>query len=173
MTTNSSELIEEALWALKKSPPDVENAVVCLEAIILGVEAGEPSKTTSRKKKSRKRKKISKRTPIVSTLEMNGTLPVAIFAPQFRAAVTPLLDDWEIGPVVYLGFQRMNNGTFCFNFKGKCPVHKRVHTDVGPWQIKMRPSASYAGIKCWKNESSFVKINPLTLWYIHLGILYR
>jgi hypothetical protein len=170
MTTNSSELIEEALWALKQTPPDVCNAVICLG--IVAAELSAPSKPTSRKKSSKKRK-LSKKTPICSTLELKGTLPVAIFAPQFRAAVTPLLDDWEIGPVTYLGFQRMNNGTFCFNFKGKCPVHKREHTDVGPWQIKMRPSASYAGIKCWKNESSFVKINPLSLWYIYLGILYR
>ena len=47
----------------------------------------------------------------------------------------------------------MNNGTYCYNFRGMCPIHKRVHTNVGPWQIKQHPKSQWCGYKCWKNDS--------------------
>lgn len=153
------DLLKEALWALGEGK-DVENARFC--AARACVMLGSPSTETSVKRKSKKTKKKSRKKKKKLNLLIVGKLPHCLSSDAFRAAVTPMLEDVITGDVMYKGFLRMNNGTYCYNFDGMCPVHLRNHTNVGPWQLKQHKKSEWCGWKCWK-EDGYVKLfsNPV------------
>ena len=151
--TELSELLQEALWSLEEGD-SVENALICVR---LASAALGTSTKTSVKKKIRKKRRHPRQKPIQPPFDVDlviqGTLPGCLTDTSFRSAVLPMLEDRIHGKVVYLGCVRMTNGTYCYNFNGMCPIHRRVHTDVGPWQIKQHPKSEWCGFKCWKQDS--------------------
>jgi len=154
--TDKSELqalLEEALWSLEEGK-DAENARTC---VTLACAALGQSVDSSKKKKIRKKRKHPRQKPIqppyVVDLVIQGRLPGCLTDTSFRAAVLPLFEDRIQGKVTYIGFVKMRNGTFCYNFRGMCPIHLRTHTDVGPWQLKQHPKSEWCGFKCWKQDS--------------------
>lgn len=104
-------------------------------------------------KKEKKQKKRKKHPPYSVSVEIVGKLPHCLSAEAFRAAVIPMFEDLFNGKVVYRGFNRMNNGTYCYNFSGICPIHLRQHENVGYWQLKQHTNAVWCGFKCWKQDS--------------------
>ena len=134
---------------------DIMLAQACLQAKI----SLKPKKKI--KKKKHRMKKIQK-PPYIVNLEIRGALPRNLTEQAFRAAVVPMLEDLIWGNVTYLSCNRMNNGTYCYSFRGMCPIHLRNHTDVGPWQIKQHPKSEWCGFKCWKQDS-YTKLfsNPI------------
>jgi len=148
--TDLSELLQEALWSLLEEK-DVENVATCLR--LASAQLGEPSKKRKRTSKRKKTKKKKKETRPQVSLRIQGSLPDNLRSDAFRAALIPMMEDLISGEVVYKGFTRMNNGTYCYNFDGMCPIHRRIHTDVGPWQLKQHPKSEWCGFKCWKQDS--------------------
>ncbi len=143
-------LLEEALWSLE-SGGDVSNAKECLQQALSVGETGSKrkSKTTT---SSRKKKKASKPLPV--TLLIVGVLPHNLSDTAFRAACLPMMEDLISGEVKYMGFTRMTNGTYCYNFSGQCPIHHRVHRGGAKiWQLKQHPKSEWCGFKCWKQDS--------------------
>ncbi len=154
--TDLSELLQEAEWSLMEGK-DAENALTCvrLAAALLGKQSTGTSVKRKSKKTRTKRKKKKKKvgSPSGITLLVSGKLPDNLDGPAFRAAVLPLLEDSISGEVMYMGYQRMRNGTYCYNFTGPCPVHGRIHTNCGPWQLKQHTKSEWCGFKCWKQDS--------------------
>lgn len=105
------------------------------------------------KKKKKKKKKRKKAPPFTVIVEIRGKLPHCLPENIFIFAVKPMFQDLFSGTVVYHGFNRMNNGTYCYNFSGTCPIHLREHTNVGYWQLKQHQNSAWCGFKCWKNDS--------------------
>ena len=104
-------------------------------------------------KKKKKRKKIQKTAPFIASVEIKGKLPHNLSDRAFKSALTPIFEDHFSGHVVYHGFSRMNNGTYCYNFSGKCPIHLKEH-DGGAriWQLKQHKKSDWCGFKCWKGD---------------------
>lgn len=149
--TSLSELISEAEWSIEHQ--DVENALLCIR--LAGVLHGSQSTETSVTKRKKKSKKTSSRKKTKKGLKLFivGKLPDNLDAQAFRGAVVPMLQDCIQGDVLYRGFNRMANGTYCYNFTGMCPIHLRAHSNVGPWQLKQHPKQEWCGWKCWKQDS--------------------
>jgi len=81
--------------------------------------------------------------------------PTGISVKAFRSALIPIYDDYEAyGNITYLGFNKMANGSMCFNFSGYCPVHKKTHSQT-KHQFKLY--SAYAVFKCWKGDG-FIKM---------------
>lgn len=126
---------------------DLQAAVVLLQEKNFKIQKKKEKKM---KKRAKKRKKAP---PYTVRLIVKGGLPRNLSVEAFRGAVIPLLEDVISGEVTFVSCNRMNNGTYCYSFIGMCPIHRRVHTDVGPWQIKQHPNHMWCGFKCWKNDS--------------------
>ncbi len=146
--TTVLDLLKEAIWSLEQG--DAPNAAFCVDraSVLLGTSSTETSVKKSTKRKKKKRKKN-----LELKLFLVGTLPNGLTSAAFRAAVLPMMEDVISGEVMYLNYTKMANGTFCYNFSGMCPIHKRVHTDVGPWQLKQHSKSEWCGFKCWKQDS--------------------
>jgi len=152
--TSVSELLEEASWALEVDL-DVPNAALCVTRAraLLGTTSTETS-PTSVKRKLKKTKTQPKKKPRPSVnLLIVGALPNRLTSEAFRAAVIPMMEDVISGEVMFINYNRMQNGTVCYNFTGMCPIHLKVHTDVGPWQLKQHSKEEWCGFKCWKQDS--------------------
>jgi len=122
---------------------DIESAAALLAEKNFGIP--EKSEIGSKKRK--------KAPPFRVTLTVGGKLPHNLSEEAFRAAVVPMFEDLFDGEVVYRGFNRMNNGTYCYNFSGICPIHLRQHENVGYWQLKQHTNSVWCGFKCWKQDS--------------------
>ncbi len=151
-------LLEEALWSLRGIgiERDVENAVICLEAAsaLLGSTTTTVEKSGSGIQRKKKRKKEHRGV----SLKLQGVLPDGMKEDRFRSAVIPLLEDYVTGTIVYNGFCRMNNGTYCYNFEGMCPCHKVVHRGTARvFQLKQHREQLWCGFKCWKQDS-YIKV---------------
>ncbi len=130
---------------------DIMLAQACLHAKI----SLKPKKKIKKKKKKKSRKKkIQKTHPYKVSLEIKGALPHNLSKEAFRSAIIPLLEDYGDSEVVFISVNRMNNGTYCYNFSGRCPIHGRYH-DGGAriWQLKQHPRSEWCGFKCWKSDS--------------------
>ena len=117
------------------------------------------------KKKSKKQKIVAEYTQIIEETSNNVTtelpssihtipskaLPVQVSPNAMRACLTVLADDLDLGPLVYFNYNMMNNGKYCFNVGGKCPIHKKIH-DGGAykWQIHQVPGSDESALKCWR-----------------------
>ncbi len=161
--TSISELLKEAIWSLEMD--DAPNAAFCVDraSALLGTTSTGTSRTPPRKRKLKKTKTKPKKKPRPAVnLLIAGTLPDNLFPAAFRSAVLPMMEDVITGEVMYKGFIRLRNGTYCYNFTGMCPVHGRVHTNVGPWQLKQHTKSEWCGWKCWKQDS-YIKLfsNPI------------
>lgn len=126
---------------------DIKSAVVLLQKKNLKIQKKKEKKMI---KNLKKRKSAP---PYVVNLVMKGGLPHNLTREAFEAAVIPILEDSVFGTINFLGTCRMRNGTYCYSFQGMCPIHLRVHTDVGPWQLKQHPMHKWCGFKCWKHDS--------------------
>ena len=154
-----TQLLEEALWSIREGKGDVSNAIECIDRA-LSLETASPSvgKTGSKRKsktttkKPRKKKKAS--SPLPVTLLLVGRLPNGLTSEAFRAAVLPMMEDVISGEVMYINYNRMSNGTMCYNFSGMCPMHHRVHNGGAKvWQLKQHSKSEWCGFKCWKQDS--------------------
>jgi len=76
---------------------------------------------------------------------------------RFRAAVLPLLEDATTGKVTFQGFScNPGQGYLNINFSGMCPIHKRYHDgSAWIWVLRQKLDCSYAGWKCWRDNSFF------------------
>ncbi len=78
------------------------------------------------------------------------SLPSRVSERSMRACLTVMADDGDLGALKYHNFKMMNDGTFCFNISGKCPIHRRNHEgSAWKWQIHQKPQADMSAIKCW------------------------
>ncbi len=133
------------------SLPDLEEEllsdIILAQACLAAKSSIPPVKSTPLVKKRKKHP------PHIVTLSVNGSLPHNLSEGAFRAAVIPMFEDLFGGEVTYHGFNRMNNGTYCYNFSGICPIHLREH-DGGAriWQIKQHKQGAWCGFKCWRND---------------------
>ncbi len=161
--TSPSDILIEAAWNLemaKKCPGEgyAETAAVLVGTVSAQL-GGTPTETSYSKRKRKKtktpaRKKKKASPPLPVTLLLAGPLPDGLTSVGFRAAVLPMMEDVIEGEVMYKGFNRMNNGTYCYNFSGMCPCHHRVHKGGAHiWQLKQHPSSAWCGFKCWKQDS--------------------
>ena len=126
---------------------DIMLAQACLHAKI-------SLKPKKKIKKKKKRKKIQKGPPYRVLLTISGTLPRNLTSRAFEAAVIPMFEDIQDCVLDFVSCNRMNNGTYCYNFTGKCPIHRRIH-DGGAriWQLKQHPKSEWCGFKCWFHDS--------------------
>ena len=129
---------------------DIMLAQACLHANL----SLKPKKKIKKKKKRKKKMKKILEAPYTVTLEIRGTLPHNLSNLAFHAAIVPLLEDYGSANLVFLSYNRMNNGTYCYNFSGRCPIHGRVH-DGGAriWQLKQHPRQEWCGFKCWRGDA--------------------
>lgn len=117
------------------------------------------------KKKSKKQKISEEYTQILSETSVNETtdmssnihkicfkaLPSGVSSKAMQACLTVLADDLNLGPLEYFNYNKLNDGTFCFNIGGKCPIHLRVHDGSAyKWQIHQKPRSDYSHFKCWR-----------------------
>ena len=135
---------------------DIMLAQACLHAKI-------SLKPKKKIKKKKKRKKTHKGPPYRVRLTISGKLPRNLTHEAFRAAVLPMFEDIQPANITFLSCNRMNNGTYCYNFTGECPIHMHIH-DGGAriWQLKQHPRSDWCGFKCWRNDS-YAKLfsNPI------------
>ncbi len=120
------------------------------------------------KKKEKKKKKSLKRKSDFKTLNhtvLARSLPSNVCLRAMKATLGSLADDYGLGELHYQNYNVMDNGTYCFNIGGMCPIHKREH-DGGArlWQIKQHPKKDYSIIKCWKQDNRFMKTPPFALF---------
>ena len=94
-----------------------------------------------------------------------NNLPNEISEKAMMSTLTQLADDEDLGPLKYISFNKMNNGTFCLNIQGMCPVHKRDHDGGGKlWQIQQKKDdKNDCFLKCWV-ENGYKKIPRLPLF---------
>ena len=116
-------------------------------------------------KKKSKKPKISEYVQIIEETSLNVTtelpssihqikyeaLPSGVSSKAMSACLTVLADDLNLGPLIYYNYNKLNDGTFCFNISGKCPIHLRVHDGSAfKWQIHQKPGTDYSHFKCWR-----------------------
>lgn len=116
-------------------------------------------------KKKKKKQKIPEYVQIITDTSLNVTtelpssihticyksLPSGVSNKAMRACLTVLADDLNLGPLEYFNYNKLNDGTFCFNIGGKCPIHLRTHEGGGyKWQIHQKPRSDYSHFKCWR-----------------------
>lgn len=116
-------------------------------------------------KKKSKKQKISEYVQIIQETSLNTTtelssdihqikyeaLPSGVSSKAMKACLTVLADDLNLGPLTYYNYNKLNDGTFCFNISGKCPIHLRVHDGSAfKWQIHQKPGTDYSHFKCWR-----------------------
>ena len=135
---------------------DILLAQACLQAKI-----SEPP--LKKRKKKKKKKKTQKGAPYRVHLTISGKLPRNLTERAFKAAVRPMFEDIQSGDYTLVSCNRMNNGTYCYNFTGPCPIHKKIH-DGGAriWQLKQHPKSDWCGFKCWRGDA-YLKLyaNPI------------
>ncbi len=106
-----------------------------------------------RKKPKKKRKLVENTISKSSAIHVVPlkSLPAVTSVEAMRACLTVLADDLDLGPLTYHNYHLMNNGTYCYNISGKCPIHKVIH-DGGAkrWQIHQKRGVTSSAIKCWK-----------------------
>lgn len=129
---------------------DIMLAQACLQANVLKT----PKKKKKKKKNKKRKRKIQKGPPYTVSVEIRGALPHNLSKDAFRAAIIPLLEDYGDSQTVFISVNRMNNGTYCYNFTGRCPIHGRIH-DGGAriWQLKQHPKDAWCGFKCWRGDT--------------------
>ncbi len=130
---------------------DIMLAQACLHA---NLSLKPVKKIKKKKKKKIRKKKTQKGPPYTVNVEIAGTLPRNLTNRAFLAAVRPMFEDIQDCNLVFVSCNRMNNGTYCYNFTGKCPIHRRIH-DGGAriWQLKQHPKSDWCGFKCWFHDS--------------------
>ena len=129
---------------------DIMLAQACLHAKI----SLKPKKKIKKKKHRKKKKKTPEIAPFIVSVEIKGKLPHNLSERAFSSALRPIFEDHFNGHVVYHGYSRMNNGTYCYNFSGKCPIHLREHNGGARiWQLKQHKKSDWSGFKCWKGDS--------------------
>ncbi len=116
-------------------------------------------------KKKSKKQKISEYVQIIDETSINVTtelpssihtikysaLPSGVSSKAMSACLTVLADDLNLGPLEFFNYNKLNDGTFCFNIGGKCPIHLRVHDgNAFKWQIHQKPGSDYSHFKCWR-----------------------
>ena len=155
MTNNYEiEWIPDLLDQLK-SVPDLDSALlsdIMLAQACLAAKISLKPKKKIKKKKKRKKKILGP--PYTVNVEIRGALPRNLTERAFLAAVRPMFEDIQDCNLVFISSNRMNNGTYCYNFSGKCPIHKRIH-DGGAriWQLKQHPKSDWCGFKCWRGDA--------------------
>lgn len=127
--------------------------IMLAQACLQGKNSLKPKKKIKKKKKKKKLKMILEGPPYTVNVEIRGTLPRNLTNRAFLAAVRPMFEDIQDCNLVFVSCNRMNNGTYCYNFTGKCPIHRRIHQGGAKiWQLKQHPRSDWCGFKCWRGD---------------------
>lgn len=105
-----------------------------------------------------------KKMKIIHEVDAN-LLPQVVTGEAMKSTLTLLSEDEDLGPLKYISYFKMNNGTICFNIQGICPIHRREH-DGGAklWQIQQSPESNKDGfVKCWL-DGGFKRFNRFPLY---------
>ncbi len=144
----------DQLSSVQGLPQELLSDIMLAQACMHANLSLKPKKKIKKKKHRKKKKKIPKTAPFTVSVEIKGKLPHNLSERAFKHAVTPIFEDHFNGHVVYHGFSKMNNGTYCYNFSGPCPIHLREHKGGARiWQLKQHKKSDWSGFKCWKGDS--------------------
>jgi len=161
------DLLEE-IECLHESGQDIAGALYVARTLTISREKKKRERKRQKKlkkpkKKKRKKTSISEFPPLSAPTQLihfvrARNLPFRTKKSGMMATLFTISGEYDTGPLSFHSFALMSDGTFCFNICGVCPIHKREHDGgAARWQIKQHPHHDYSIIKCWLNDTSFIR----------------